>query len=94
VLTLQDVTRGWTFTTTQSARRARRSSAEVIIEAPGTPHYPNFGTITFTSATINGASLGSFNPVAMDPSNSGGTFEAHTGAISGGTSFPITYEHE
>ncbi len=94
VLTLQNVTRGWTFTTTQTARRAKRVSAEVIIEAPGTPHYPNFGTISFTSATINGASLGSFNPVAMDPSNANGIFEAHTSTISGGTSFSIAYEHE
>jgi hypothetical protein len=36
---------------------------------------------------VNGASLGSFGPVAMDPS-SGGTYEAHTGTLTGGTAFP------
>ena len=64
----------------------------IAIESP-TASYPNFGTIKFTSSTVNGSSLGSFSPVAMDPSN-GSTYEAHTGALSGGTAFPITFEHE
>jgi hypothetical protein len=90
-LTLTDSSRGWTFTTTQSIA-ARRTSAEVIIESP-TGAYPNFGTLNFSSATVNGTSLGSFNPAALDPS-SNGTYEARTGALSGGTSFAETYLHE
>ena len=91
-LTLQNVSRGWTYTTSKKLTSARRMSAEVIIESP-TAAYPNFGTVNFTSATVNGATLGSFGPVAMDPSNSSG-FEAHASALSGGTAFTMTYEHE
>jgi hypothetical protein len=91
-LTLQNVSRGWTFTTTKTLRSARRSSAEVIIESPP-GKYPNFGTVSFSAATVNGASLGSFGPVAMDPS-ANGVYEAHTSALSGGTAFSITYQHE
>ena len=89
-LTLNDATRGWTYSTTKSLS-ASRTSAEVIIESP-TGAYPNFGTLHFSGATVNGKSLGSFNPTALDPSN--GVYEAHTSAISGGTSFTDTYEHE
>jgi hypothetical protein len=88
-LTLQDTTKGWTYTTNKSLSSSR-ASAEVIIESP-TGAYPNFGTIHFTSATVNGNTLATYGPVALDPSN--GVYEAHTGALSGG-SFAITYEHE
>ncbi len=90
-LTIQNTTRGWTYTTTKTLRSAKRLSAEVIIESP-TGAYPNFGTISFTSALINGTSLSSHSPVAMDPSN--GVYEARTNAISGGTNFTMTYLHE
>jgi hypothetical protein len=91
-LTMKNNTRGWTYTINKSLRSARRLSAEVIIESP-TAAYPNFGTVSFTNAKVNGGTLGSFNPVAMDPSNSSG-YEAHTSALSGGTAFSIAYEHE
>lgn len=90
-LKLTNNSRGWTYTTTKSLS-ASRTSAEVIIESP-TGAYPKFSTLTFTSATVNGSSLGSFSPVALDPSN--GVYEAHTSALtSSGTSFTDTYEHE
>ncbi len=91
-LTLHNSSRGWTYTTTKTLSSARRRSAEVIIESP-TGAYPNFGSITFTGATVNGASLGSFSPTALDPS-ANGVYEARTGALSGGTSFSMTYLHE
>jgi hypothetical protein len=91
-LTLSDTTKGWTYTTSKTLSSARRVSAEVIIESP-TGSYPNFGTLRFSSATVNGNTLGSFGPVAMDPS-SGGVYEAHASALSGGTAFTMTYEHE
>ena len=91
VLKLTNSSRGWTFTTTQSIS-ASRTSAEVIIESP-TGAYPDFGTLNFSAATVNGKSLGSFNPAALDPS-SNGVYEARTGALSGGTSFTETYLHE
>ncbi|MBR7835424.1 hypothetical protein KDL01_19270 [Actinospica durhamensis] len=91
-LKLSDTTRGWTYSVSKSLSSAKRESAEVIIESP-TGSYPNFGTLNFSSATVNGASLGSFSPVAMDPS-SNGTYEAKTSALSGGTSFSETFLHE
>ncbi|WP_042423908.1 G1 family glutamic endopeptidase [Streptacidiphilus anmyonensis] len=91
-LKLTDSTRGWTYTTSKSLSSAKRASAEVIIESP-TGAYPNFGTLNFTSATVNGSSLGSSGPTALDPS-SNGTTEARTGALSGGTAFTETYLHE
>lgn len=91
-LTISDSTKGWSFSTTQSLS-ASRASAEVIIESP-TGSYPNFGSVSFSSATVNGKSLGSFNPVAMDPS-SNGVYEASTSALgSGGTSFSDKFLHE
>jgi hypothetical protein len=89
-LTLNDSTRGWTYSTTKTLS-ASRASAEVIIESP-TGAYPNFGTLHFTNAKINGSSLSSYSPTALDPSN--GVYEAHTSGISGGTAFTDTYEHE
>ncbi|MBF9072620.1 G1 family glutamic endopeptidase [Streptacidiphilus fuscans] len=90
-LKLADSTKGWTYTTTKSLS-ASRASAEVIIESP-TGAYPNFGTLSFSSATVNGQSLGSSSPTALDPSN--GVTEAHTSALgSGGTSFTETFLHE
>jgi len=90
-LTLHNATRGWTFTTTQSIS-ASRTSAEVIIESP-TGSYPNFGTLSFSAAKVNGQALGNFGPTALDPS-SNGTYEARTGALSGGTAFTETYLHQ
>ncbi|GAA2145994.1 G1 family endopeptidase [Kitasatospora kazusensis] len=90
-LKLTDSSRGWTYTTSKTLS-ASRASAEVIIESP-TGAYPNFGTLKFSSATVNGKSLGSFNPVALDPSN--GAYEARTSALgSGGTSFSDTFLQE
>ena len=54
---------------------------------------PRFGTVTFHNATINGQSLSNFSPVALDASNGNG-YEDHTSAISGGTTFSVTYEQE
>lgn len=90
-LKLADSTKGWSYSVTKSLS-ASRASAEVIIESP-TGAYPNFGTLNFSSAKVNGASLGSFGPVALDPSN--GVYEARTSALSSsGTAFSETYLHE
>ncbi len=91
-LKLVNNSRGWTYTTTKRLSSARRLSAEVIIESP-TGAYPKFGTLSFTGASVNGAALGSFSPVAMDPS-AHGVYEARTSALSGGTAFSMTYLHE
>jgi hypothetical protein len=90
-LKLSDSTRGWSYSTTKTLS-ASRESAEVIIESP-TGAYPNFGTLSFTSAEVNGSSLGSYSPTALDPSSNGIT-EAHTSALTNGTAFTDTFEHE
>jgi hypothetical protein len=71
---------------------AGNASVEVIMESP-TGAYPNFGSVNFSSSTVNGAPLGNTNPVALDASNSGG-FEDHTSALSGRTNFSISYLRE
>ena len=91
-LALTDSSRGWTYTTTKKLSSATRESAEVIIESP-TGDYPDFGTLNFTSATVDGQDLGAFSPVALDPSANGIT-EAHTSALSsGGTAFSDVWQH-
>jgi hypothetical protein len=89
-LTITDNTQGWTETTPASYQ-GQNASAEAIIESP-TAAYPNFGSVDFTGFQINGQDPSSFNPVALDASNSSG-FEDHTGPLSGGN-FSITYEQE
>jgi hypothetical protein len=89
-LKLTNSTRGWTKTTTQSLS-ASNTSAEVIIESPS-GSYPAFGTVSFSSSSINGSQLSNWNPTLMDASNNSG-YEDHTSAVSGG-SFSINYLHE
>jgi len=90
-LKLTNSSKGWTKTTTASLSSARNASAEVIIESP-TAAYPKFGTVSFSSSSINGSTLSNWNPVLMDASNSFG-YEDHTSAVSGG-SFSISYLRE
>jgi hypothetical protein len=91
-LKLTDQTQHWTEQTTQSYPGAN-ASAEVIVESP-TAAYPNFGTVRFSAATIDGAPLSSTSPTALDASNSAG-YEDHTSAIGlSGKSFSINYLHE
>ena len=89
-LKLTDSTRGWTKTTTSSLS-ASNASAEVIIESPS-GSYPAFGTVSFSSSSINGSQLANWNPTLMDAS-SNGYYEDRTSAVSGG-SFSIAYLHE
>jgi len=70
-LVLKDTTKGWTQTVNATLAGAALSSAEVIAEAPcctyrgGTLPLTNFGTIGFSSATANGQSMSTFNPVEI-----------------------------
>jgi hypothetical protein len=97
-LTISDTTRGWTFSTNQTSRKARRGSAEWIAEAPsssgGVLPLANFGTVSFSNCTANGASISS-NPnpdeIVMQ---SGSTVKAQpSGLGSGGSSFSVTWHH-
>jgi hypothetical protein len=70
VLSLRNNTTGESFSTTQSASGAARSSVEWVMEGPSNGTLTNFGTVGFTgsSATISGqtGNLGSFGSTA-DP---------------------------
>jgi hypothetical protein len=95
-LTIRDNSTGGSFQTTQMLKRARLASAEAIAEAPsgsgGVLPLTNFGTASFSAATVNGQTLGSFNPDRIDMVSNGVT-KASTSTLSGGTSFSVTWKH-
>ena len=94
-LTIRDTTTGGSFTTTQKLKNAKLGSAEVIAEAPssgGVLPLANFGTVGFSAATVNGKSIGSFNPDRIDMV-SGTTTKATTSALSAGTAFSVKWNH-
>jgi Peptidase A4 family len=71
-LYIQDVTQGWNHTTTVNVSGARRTSAEVIAEAPcctlagGILPLTNFGTMNFTSSVVTPTS-GSSEAIGSAP---------------------------
>jgi Peptidase A4 family len=97
-LTLRNTTKGWTETTSQRLKKARLASAEVIAEAPsssgGVLPLANFGTVSFSGSTVNGATLTSstagIDPITMVTSS--GTVKAQPSSISNG-SFSVTWKH-
>jgi hypothetical protein len=92
-MTIKDSTEGWTKTTTKSSSGHARSSAEVIAEAPysgGVLPLADFGKVSFSGSTVNGSTLSSFSPTAINMVSSSGAAEATTGSLSGG-SFSITW---
>jgi hypothetical protein len=96
-LTLVDTTKGWTQTNVARLKHARLSSAEVIAEAPsssgGVLPLADFGTVGFSSATVNGATLTGSTP-GLDPITmvSGSTVKAKPSNINNG-SFSISWQH-
>ncbi len=98
-LTITDNSRGWSFTTNQTSKKARLGSAEWIAEAPsssgGVLPLADFGTVSFTNCLANGLSISSNpNPDAITMVTSGGTVKAQpSGLGSGGTSFSVTWHH-
>ncbi len=92
-LVIADSTQSWSYTTTQALSGAKRSSAEVIAEAPcctnrgGILPLTNFGTVNFTSALVNGSALSTLTPVEIKMSDT--TVTAITGTP--GEAFGVTY---
>ena len=88
-LTLSDVTRGWSQTTTQRLKSAKLGSAEAIAEAPsgrgGILPLADFGKAAFGATTVNGSLLTSSTP-GLDPITkaSGSTVSAAPSVIAGG----------
>jgi hypothetical protein len=95
-LTIHDVTTAKSFTTTQRLKHAKLASAEVIAEAPsgsgGVLPLANFGSVSFSSAMVNGQPIGSFSPDRINMV-SGSTTKASTSTLSGGTAFSVTWKH-
>jgi hypothetical protein len=96
-LYLADTTRGWSHTVKKSSS-ASRSSAEVIAEAPssssGVLPLADFGTMTFSGASVNSGTLGASNPVPITMVTDSGTVKASVGSISGGNTFSMTWHHQ
>jgi hypothetical protein len=97
-LTISDTTKGWTNTKSARLRSAKLASAEVIAEAPsssgGVLPLADFGTVSFTNATVDGSLLTSSTP-GIDPITmvtSSGTVKAQPGNISNGA-FSDTWHH-
>jgi hypothetical protein len=92
-LTITDSTESptWTYTTTQTLAGAKRSSAEVIAEAPcctnrgGILPLTNFGTVDYTSALVNSAALSTYTPVEIKMTDTTVT------AITSSEDFGVTY---
>jgi Peptidase A4 family len=95
-LTITNNSNGQSSTTTQRLPRAKLASAEAIAEAPsgsgGVLPLTNFGTVNFTSTTVNGQPIGTFNPDKIDMV-SGSTLKAQTSGLSGDTNFSVTWKH-
>lgn len=91
ILTLTDATQGWTATETKVRASARRSSAEVIAEGPSLL-LPDFGTVRFSAATVDGTSLGRLHPTKIVMVYRGKRLD-RVSAVSGGTRFRVTWRH-
>jgi hypothetical protein len=86
-LTVTDHTRNWSRTVARSYNGSN-TSAEFILESP-TGTFPNFGTVTFTGASVDGRPLSTYTTLALDGR---GGYDDHTGALAGGT-FSVSYRH-
>ena len=94
-LVIKDTTRGWSHTEHKSLGSAKNASAEIIAEAPSSSNgvlpLANFGTMHFTSAKVNGRSIGSTSPTKIVMTGSNGPKDAVSG-LSGGENFSVTWK--
>ncbi len=96
-LVLKDVTRNWTQTITKNETGLDRSSAEVITEAPcctnsgGILPLSDFHTVSYSTSSANGSSLGGQNPISITMVNNSGQDKDSTSSISSGGAFSNTW---
>jgi hypothetical protein len=92
---LNNATRQWTAIA-RKTMTAQRSSAEIIAEAPSTGStvlpLANFGTMKFTNALVNGATIGSKSPIEI-VMVSATHLKAQPSALSNGKNFSVTWHH-
>jgi hypothetical protein len=94
-LVLKDSTQGWTQTITKNQTGLDRSSAEVITEAPssssGVLPLADFGTISYSTSSANGSSLGGQSPIQIIMIDNSGNDKDSTSSISSGGAFSNTW---
>jgi len=92
---LNNATRHWTGIAHKTLS-VGRTSAEIIAEAPsdssGVLPLANFGTVKFTNALVNGATIGSKSPIEI-VMESTAHLKAQPSAISSGKNFSVTWHH-
>jgi hypothetical protein len=90
-LVLKDTTEGWTQTVTKNQAGLARSSAEVITEAPssnsGVLPLADFGTVSYSATSANGASLGTQSPTEIIMIDNSGAQKDSTSAINSAGGF-------
>lgn len=95
-LVISDGTQGWSRTVHATYAPAKLASAEIIAEAPsnGVSILPltDFGTVSYTSAMVDGTTLGAAGtPREMVMVKGGGAVKAQPGPLRGGDAFSITW---
>jgi Peptidase A4 family len=94
-LTLTDSTQGWNQTTNQASGAAKLGSAEVIAEAPSDGNVlplSDFGTVSFTGATVDNTAIGNENPNALTMVSATNVTEATSCALTGGNAFAVIWD--
>jgi Peptidase A4 family len=96
-LVLTDHTKGWTKTQNITEGGLSDSSAEAIVEAPcctssgGPLPLADFGTIPFSSVTVNGSPISDFNPTEIIMVDNSGRDKDSISSSSDGNSFTATW---
>jgi hypothetical protein len=94
-LKIADSTRGWSQTITKTLASAKKSSAEVIAEAPccteagGILPLTDFGTVDFQNSMANGSAIGHSTHVKINMG--GGGSKDTTSTLSNGENFSDTW---
>jgi hypothetical protein len=100
-LAISDLTKGWNYKTSPAITfSAAQESAEWIVERPEvgsdkTVPLADFGSVTFTNATVNGTSdpISEFTPLSIGMVGNGSTFLAAPGPLSAsGENFTDNWE--
>jgi hypothetical protein len=96
-LVLSDTTQGWSHTTKGTAPSGLNASAEVIAEAPssnrGVLPLANFGTMSFTNATVNGAALGTVPTPQKITMAARKYTKAAVSDLTSNANFSVTWQH-
>jgi hypothetical protein len=94
-LVLKDNTAGWSHTVTKSESGLARSSAEVVTSGPdngGTgATLTDFGKITYSDCAVNGTSMGTQSPTAVEMVDAAGHVMVSPSAMTAAGQFTNTW---